>query len=185
MGREQLRFKTVASGALPGSLLMTLMEGENDRGRESLGTVFFPKFSISTSTSSRGMDGGSSRWRLTPFAYYIIQICRGKNARVNFKGAKKSKSGKHSSSLPLSLSRSVPIFHCHPLSRFPPPPSPPPRFHPFANRPASCNPFSIPLSFLIRPVERDIYTELSGQLLSSIIIRLIKLYLIKRPCTCN
>lgn len=167
MGREQLRFKTVASGALPGSLLMTLMEGENDRGRESLGTVFFPKFSISTSTSSRGMDGGSSRWRLTPFAYYIIQICRGKNARVNFKGAKKSKSGKHSSSLPLSLSRSVPIFHCHPLSRFPPPPSlpPPPRFHPFANRPASCNPFSIPLSFLIRPVERDIYTESIGTII--------------------
>lgn len=185
MGREQLRFKTVASGALPGSLLMTLMEGENDRGRESLGTVFFPKFSISTSTSSRGMDGGSSRWRLTPFAYYIIQICRGKNARVNFKGAKKSKSGKHSSSLPLSLSRSVPIFHCHPLSRFPPPPSLPPVSIRSLTDPHPVIRFRYHFPFSFDRSNEIFIRNLSGQLLSSIIIWLIKLYLIKRPCTCN
>lgn len=146
MDREQLRFKTVVSG----SLLMTLMAG--GKGRIVGNGFLSPKFSISTSLIPRGIwtvVGGSSRWRLTPFAYYIIQICRGKNARVNFKGAKKSKSGKHSS----SLSRSVPIFHCHPLSRFPPPPLLPVSIRSLTDpHPVTRSRYHFPFSF-----DRDIY----------------------------
>lgn len=110
---------------------MTLMGSWGEEGGENDQETVLSKFWISTTLLAPSMDAErESRWRLTPFACYIIQICRGKNARVNFKGAKKSKSSrKHSS-------RFVPIFR-HPLSRFPLLlllPSFPP---------ASCNPFSI------------------------------------------
>lgn len=111
---------------------MTLMGSWGEEGGENDQETVLSKFWISTTLLAPSMDAErESRWRLTPFACYIIQICRGKNARVNFKGAKKSKSSrKHSS-------RFVPIFR-HPLSRFPPPSSI------LSTRgPASCNPFSI------------------------------------------
>lgn len=127
---------------------MTLMGSWGEEGGENDQETVLSKFWISTTLLAPSVDAErESRWRLTPFACYIIQICRGKNARVNFKGAKKSKSSrKHSS-------RFVPIFR-HPLSRFPLllllPSFPPADPHPVIR---------FRYDFSIEPVERDIYTE--------------------------